>query len=310
MKRVRHVLFSVLLYMLLSGSYFVSCSSGSDDDFMDSEFNRAPVAQDISLITTVDTPISSALLATDRDGDDLSYQLLSNPRLGILQVFNPASGAFTYVSNTAGVDSFTFQANDSRSNSNTATVTITINRALLLWEQSSAVSKPERTQPLRTLLRTTGVTTPPIDTVQRERWTRNLQSKINQKSLLAIDPFNPNRGLAYIQGHGLYISQDGGISWTPAQTQAWFVNANSTVVIMTFNEYVPDLVYGAVNTPSGGHRLARSLDGGASWQLLNDSLQGPLSELVSGPLKPDGSVLLYGRMARREAIYQAIDYPY
>jgi hypothetical protein len=309
MKRIRHVLFLFVLYVLLSGSYSVSCSSGSDDDFIDSGFNRAPVAQDISLITTVDRPISSVLQATDRDGDTLSYQLVSNPRLGILQVFNPASGAFTYLSNSAGVDNFTFRANDGRSNSNAATVTITVNRALLVWERFAA-RELETTQPLSALLETRGVTTPRMDTAQVDQWTENLWLQFDQTPLLAINPLNPNSGLAYVQDRGLYISRDGGISWTPAQTQAWFMNADSTVSILTFSEFVPDLVYGVVNTSLGGHRLARSLDNGATWQLLNDSRQGPLVELVSGPLKSDGSVLLYGRIVRREAVYQAVDYPY
>jgi hypothetical protein len=309
MKRICHVLFSFVLYGLLSGSYFVSCSSGSDDDFIDSGFNSAPVARDFSLITTVDTPISSVLQATDRDGDDLTYQLVSNPRLGILQVFNPTSGAFTYLSNSNGVDSFTFRANDGRSNSAAATVTITVNRGLLSWKRLVA-STLESTQSLSVLLETTGVTTPPMDTVQMKWWTENLQLQSDETPLLATDPFNPNRGLAYIQGHGLYTSQDGGISWTLAQTQAWFVNAESTVSIITFSEFVPGLVYGVVNTPLGGHRLGRSLDGGATWQPLNDSHQGPLLELVSGPLRPDNSLLLYGRMIHKEAVYQAVDYPY
>jgi hypothetical protein len=127
---------------------------------------------------------------------------------------------------------------------------------------------------------------------------------------LAIDPFNLNRGLVYIQDRGLYQSQDGGLSWIPAQTQAWFVDADSTVSNIAFSGFVPDLVYGVVNTPLGGHRLSRSVDGGATWQLLNNSRQGPLLEVVSGPLKPDGSVLLYGRIESRETVYQAVDYPY
>ncbi|MFA7628493.1 MAG: Ig-like domain-containing protein, partial [Candidatus Dojkabacteria bacterium] len=87
--------------------------------------NDAPVAQDQSVTTPEDTPIDITLVATDVDGDTLTYAIVAPP----------AHGTGTLVDNVAtytpdldyyGTDSFTYKANDGLLDSNTATVTITV----------------------------------------------------------------------------------------------------------------------------------------------------------------------------------------
>jgi hypothetical protein len=64
------------------------------------------------------------------DGDALTYSLVDGPQHGTLT----GSGANrTYIPDTdyAGLDSFTFKANDGTADSNIATVTITVTRGML-----------------------------------------------------------------------------------------------------------------------------------------------------------------------------------
>src|SRR5690606_36077108 len=75
--------------------------------------NDAPVAANLNLVTNEDTPISSQVVATDADGDSLSYTLSSQPANGSLSL-NPATGQFTYTpnSNYNGSDSFVVTISD------------------------------------------------------------------------------------------------------------------------------------------------------------------------------------------------------
>lgn len=70
--------------------------------------NATPVAAAaVSLETDEDTPITSAVGATDADGDVLSYSLVQGPAHGALN-FNAATGQYTYTpgANFSGADSF------------------------------------------------------------------------------------------------------------------------------------------------------------------------------------------------------------
>ncbi|MBF0627325.1 MAG: tandem-95 repeat protein [Magnetococcales bacterium] len=90
--------------------------------------NDAPVAVADTLTVSNAQPLSDTLTARDRDGDPLTYTLLSNTSNGRIVLTNPATGAFTYTPNSgaSGTDSFTFKVNDGQADSNTATVTLTI----------------------------------------------------------------------------------------------------------------------------------------------------------------------------------------
>ncbi|MCI0379173.1 MAG: Ig-like domain-containing protein [Gemmataceae bacterium] len=90
--------------------------------------NRAPIAQDQSASTNEDTALAGTLVATDSDGDNLTYAIVATPAHGTVQV-NVTTGAFIYTPNANynGPDSFAFKANDGESDSNVATVTITVN---------------------------------------------------------------------------------------------------------------------------------------------------------------------------------------
>ncbi len=92
-----------------------------------SPVNDAPVAQNLSLTTPENTPITSGVVATDVDGNALTFATTSNTTNGTL-TFSQSTGAFTYTPGVSftGLDSFTFKANDGSLDSNVATVNITV----------------------------------------------------------------------------------------------------------------------------------------------------------------------------------------
>lgn len=70
--------------------------------------NRAPTAAaTVSATTDEDTPLTGKVVATDADGDTLTYALTQGPSHGTL-AFNTATGAYTYTpaANYNGADSF------------------------------------------------------------------------------------------------------------------------------------------------------------------------------------------------------------
>ncbi|HEY3230558.1 MAG TPA: Ig-like domain-containing protein, partial [Roseiflexaceae bacterium] len=88
--------------------------------------NRPPVADNQSVSTNEDTAKSITLSASDADGDNLTYIVVSGPMHGALSGTG-ASRIYTPAPNYNGPDSFTFKASDGQADSNVATVSITVN---------------------------------------------------------------------------------------------------------------------------------------------------------------------------------------
>ncbi len=89
--------------------------------------NAAPVAKNKSVTTKEDRSVTSEVRATDADGDDLTFAVVTGPAHGTVTL-NPATGRFTYTpaADYFGPDSFTFRASDGTATSNVATVSITV----------------------------------------------------------------------------------------------------------------------------------------------------------------------------------------
>lgn len=92
--------------------------------------NFAPVATDSTASTGQDTALQGQLTATDLDNVTLTYAQISGPTHGTLTL--NANGSYTYTPSTGyiGTDSFSYSANDGRSNSNIATLTLRVNPLL------------------------------------------------------------------------------------------------------------------------------------------------------------------------------------
>jgi len=90
--------------------------------------NAVPIASPSAVSTDENRPTDGTLIASDADGDPLTYSIITNGSLGTAVITNLATGAFTYTPrlNENGTDSFTFKANDGKADSNIAAVTVTI----------------------------------------------------------------------------------------------------------------------------------------------------------------------------------------
>jgi VCBS repeat-containing protein len=88
--------------------------------------DHPPVADDGSLAVALDTATPGNAVATDADGDPLTYSVVSTTTNGTL-TFNP-DGSFSYTPNSgfSGHDTFTFKANDGTFDSNDATFTLRV----------------------------------------------------------------------------------------------------------------------------------------------------------------------------------------
>ncbi len=90
--------------------------------------NTAPVASTVEVETPEETSVSGTLVATDPDGDPLTFSAQTSCELGTLVLDDPATGAFTFtpVANQTGVAVLNFSASDGQAESNVATLTVTI----------------------------------------------------------------------------------------------------------------------------------------------------------------------------------------
>ncbi len=87
--------------------------------------NDAPVAAAQNITTTEDKAVGITLSASDKDGNPLSYSIVSAPTKGTLSGSAP-NLIYTPNPDVNGSDSFRFLVNDGTTNSNTATVAIGI----------------------------------------------------------------------------------------------------------------------------------------------------------------------------------------
>src|SRR5690606_28193283 len=89
--------------------------------------NDAPVTANHSTSTTEDTPVSGKVVASDVDGDVLSYSVQSGASHGTLTL-NATTGDYTYTpaANYNGADSFTVSVSDVQGGVAIATVNVSV----------------------------------------------------------------------------------------------------------------------------------------------------------------------------------------
>ncbi|MHB9022786.1 MAG: Ig-like domain-containing protein [Armatimonadota bacterium] len=90
--------------------------------------NDAPEASDGTLETPENTAANGQLVASDVDGNPLTYSIVANGAKGTAVITDSSTGAYTYTPTSGqwGTDTFTFKVNDGTVDSNTATITVTI----------------------------------------------------------------------------------------------------------------------------------------------------------------------------------------
>lgn len=99
--------------------------------------NHAPVAQAQSVNVSLNTALTITLVATDVDGDALTYAIVTNPVHGTLSGTG-TSRTYTPTTRYVGADSFTFAANDGSATSSAAVVAIAVTAIATTDSSSSA----------------------------------------------------------------------------------------------------------------------------------------------------------------------------
>ena len=96
---------------------------------VEGEDDGNPTTNDVSATTDEDTVVTVDLDATEIDGDNYSFSIISQPSNGTLGSINGNQVEYTPNQDWNGTDTFTFEATDDRtgSRSNVATATITVN---------------------------------------------------------------------------------------------------------------------------------------------------------------------------------------
>lgn len=92
--------------------------------------NAPPVASNGVLTLDQDKIGYGTLMATDADGDNLTFSIVAGAQHGTVSMTDAKTGGYKYTpaSDYSGTDSFTFKTNDGVLDSNVATVSITINK--------------------------------------------------------------------------------------------------------------------------------------------------------------------------------------
>ncbi|MGY5797351.1 Ig-like domain-containing protein [Rheinheimera faecalis] len=104
---------------------------GSDD-----KKNSAPVFAEASFVTETETQVMDQLMATDPDGDMLSYSIDSQPANGSLTLNNNGDFVYQPKAEYTGSDSFVARVTDGEFTAS-ATIRVEVNRAIVSFLQYS-----------------------------------------------------------------------------------------------------------------------------------------------------------------------------
>lgn len=144
---------SQLTRIILSSTLLLALSAcdGKDNDKKETPIvNVAPVAQALSVTTQTDTQIMEQLMASDADGDSLTFTLVTAPTQGVLELATNGSFSYTPNSEITGMDSFEYSVSDGVNTAVTALVDIEIEVLEVMFSSFSraAFNQMENDKPL------------------------------------------------------------------------------------------------------------------------------------------------------------------
>ena len=121
----RTAVLALAVAMLLGGS--AQALFGKKQQPVQAE-EGAPTAQDVEVRTYRGIPVQGQFLASDTEGEDMTFALVEEPRKGTVTI-QGADFTYTPDEGVTGGDSFTYAATDSAGHvSQPATVTVTIEK--------------------------------------------------------------------------------------------------------------------------------------------------------------------------------------
>ena len=98
-------------------------------------------------------------------------------------------------------------------------------------------------------------------------------------------------------GMGIYVSSDGGITWSPAND---ILSADASVQSLAVDPKDPQVVYAATSN----HGLLKTTDGGQNWQAIHGGL--PSTAVMSVAIDPANADIIFAGF-ELQAIYRSLD---
>jgi len=201
-----------MIWAILTGGTVVKCSS--DPGGLGSG-NDPPVAADGLYTVAVSGTVTGFMKATDPDGRPLTYAIVAGPGQGSLQNVDAATGRFTYVPRTTGVDSFSFRASNGLLVSNVAVITIQIfNSAagVVAMKPSGAaqVADDPLTPGATIVLWNDGKGT--LQRIYRGQRVPAMTLATDVRAF-SVDPLAPATIVASLRSGTAVVSEDGGSRW-------------------------------------------------------------------------------------------------
>ena len=305
---IRTGLFALFALSALTGATVFHCSSGSGTvgvaSISSDSKNRSPVATDSELTAQRNVTTSGFMQASDRDGDDLVFSLVVTPTLGVVNVTDTSTGAYTYLSSAIGSDSFSFKANDGQADSNVARVSITVTETQISWEIVDELHAIE--EPLSAEFQCPSNSE--LTLVSDDQAVgKNAKPQPSSPYCLVADPFDAGHLLGTADNCGLRRSTDGGLTWDALDLSP-FLGAPCARLLVHFNPSLPGLVYLGVNKIDGKARLLRSTEGGAHWEVVSTQLPGHMETLRSVVTGASGEIRLIATFDHDTKRFKGIDW--
>lgn len=255
-------------------TYFTQTGASSTLSITVQMPNSAPVASNQNLGTNQDMFVHGAVVASDADGDPLSFSISGTPANGTV-VLNTATGSFTYTPSTgfAGVDSFSIAVSDGRGGTAMSTITINVlaaNRAPTAHDDAATVRQDESV----TVAVRGNDTDPDGNALTVTDVTQGANGSVVIDLVTGNPVYTPNAGFVGTD-HFTYTVSDG---------HGGTDSATVTVTVVPLGNQAPVALADSLTVARGG--TATVLSGGATSVLANDSdADGdPLTAiLVTGP---------------------------
>ena len=238
--------------------------------------NDPPVSSNLSLTTNEDVPVNGAVVATDADGDALSYTVSGSPANGTV-VLNGATGTFTYTPNSGynGSDSFVVTISDGKGGTTTSTVSIGVNSVNHAPVANDDTATTDEATAVTIAVRAND-TDADGDALDVSGVTQGANGSVVIDGVTGNPVYTPNAGFVGSDSFTYTVRDGSGATSTATVT----VTVNAVVPV----NQAPVAMRDSITLDEGG--TATILDGGSTSLLANDSdpENDPLTAiLVSGP---------------------------
>lgn len=192
----------ILVPLLMTGTLLFSTVASA---------NIRPVAEKQNVTVAEDSSQAITLVASDEDGDTLTYKIVRKPRRGTLSKVSENEYTYTPKADFSGTDQFLFRVNDGKKSSRLTRVKITVTESLDGIEASNISVTGKENTITRITLKGSG-----IDTTSRSNYsivTQPAHGTVTIRNNKAMYKPNPNFNGA---DSFTYIFSDGVENSTPA----------------------------------------------------------------------------------------------